>query len=100
MTKTIRSDKCRCCGSGEQQPRHRLFVKCSTWTVQIKEPRRCVGKACEWKHPRAPNVRLPFRDERAAPAVLRETKVGRMVTLPPREDEWEDPEENLEETAL
>ena len=34
MTKTIRSDRCRCCGSGEQQPRHRLFVKCSTWTAR------------------------------------------------------------------
>ena len=60
-----------------------------------------VGKACEWKHPRAPTVRLLFRDERATPAVLqflRDTKVGRVVTLPPRKEEGE--WEGLEETEL
>ena len=35
------------------------------------------GKACEWKHLRAPTVRLLFQDERATPVVLnflRDTK--------------------------
>ena len=47
---------------------------------------RSVGKACGWKRPRAPSIRMLFRDDRATPAVptfLRETKVGRMVNLAP-----------------
>ena len=52
----------------------------------------------EGKHPRAPTVRLLSRDERATPAVLqflRDTKVGRVVTLAPRggDEEWEELEE-------
>ena len=69
--KTIQSDKCWRCGSGERQSRHHLFVKCRAWEAQIEELWKDVGKACEWKHPRAPTVRLLFRDERASPAVLR-----------------------------
>ena len=60
----------------------------------IKELWENVGKACEWKHPRAPTITLPFQDERATPAVLqflRGTKARRMIVLPLREedDEWE-----------
>ena len=43
-----------------------LFAKCRAW---IKELRRSVGGACEWKHPRAPALRLLFQDEHATPAV-------------------------------
>ena len=89
-TKTIQSDKCWWCGSGERQWRHRLFVKCRAWAAQIKELWRSIGKACEWKHPRAPTVRLLFQNERANPAVLtflRDTMVGGMVALVPREME-------------
>ena len=54
---------------------------------------RNVGKACELKHSRAPTVRLLFPDERATSAIsqlLRDTTVGRMVTLVTRGDgeEW------------
>ena len=57
--------------------------------AQIKELWKNVRKASEWKHPRAPTVRLLFRDERATPAVLciqflQDTKVGRTVTLTPQ----------------
>ena len=51
------------------------------------------------KHPRAPTVRLPFQEARATLAALtflRETKVWKMVTLAPPEEEWED----LREIAL
>ena len=63
---------------------------------------KTVGKTCEWKHPLAPTVRLLSRDERAALAVLqflRDTKVGRMVALPPREEEgdWEGLKEEARE---
>ena len=37
---------------------------------QIKELRKSVGKVCEWKHPRAPTIRLLFNDERATLVVL------------------------------
>ena len=43
-----------------------------------------VEKDCEWKSPRAPSVRLLFRDERATPALLEfleGTRVGRMPGL-------------------
>ena len=65
-----------------------------------KRPLESIGKACRWKHPRAQTVRLLFEDQRATPAVLhflRETKVGRVVTLAPPEVEWE---EELEEVNL
>ena len=45
-----------------------------------------------WKYPRAPTAGLFFQDERATPAVLtflRDIEVGRVVTLAPREEEWE-----------
>ena len=71
------------------------------WAAQVKKLWRSVGKVCEWKHPRAPSVRLLFQDERATPAVLtflRETKVGRVVILAPllEAEEWGE----LEEMAL
>ena len=68
--KTIQSDKSWWCSSGERQPRNHLFVKCWAWAVQMEGLWRSVGKTCEWKHPRAPRVRLLFQDERTTPAVL------------------------------
>ena len=59
-----------------------------------------VGKACQWKHPRAPTVRLLFQDERATPAVLsflRDTKVGRITSREvPAGVEWEELDEGIE----
>ena len=43
-----------------------------------------MEKDCEWESPRAPSVRLLFRDERATPALLEfleDTMVGRMLGL-------------------
>ena len=59
VMKTIWSYQCWC-GSGERQSRHHLFIKCRAWEAQIRELWKCVGKACKWKHPRAPTVRLLF----------------------------------------
>ena len=69
---------------------HAITSLCRAWAMQIRKLWRSVGKACEWKHPRAPAVRLLFQDERATPVVLaflRGTKIGRMVTLAPPEEE-------------
>ena len=58
-----------------------------------------MGKACEWKHPRAPTVRLLFEDDRATPAVLdflRDTRVGRVFTPAALEECGEDGLEELE----
>ena len=47
---------------------------------------RDVGRACGWKHPRAPPVGRLFDDDRATPAVftfLRSTKAGRTAALGP-----------------
>ena len=67
------------------------FVKCRAWATQIRELWRSVGGACEWKRPRAPSIRLLFQDKHATPAALaflRDTKIGRMITLAPPEEEW------------
>ena len=52
-----------------------------------------IGKACGWKHLRAPSVRNIFGDEWATEAVLtflRDTKVECMVMIaPPEEEEGE-----------
>ena len=53
---------------------------------------RRIPRLCEWKTPRAPSVRLMFDDVRAAPAVLtflRDTRVGRVITVAPRGEERE-----------
>lgn len=49
-----------------------------------------IESCCEYKHLGAPIVALIFDKERATRAVLsflRDTKVGQMVTLPPRGEE-------------
>ena len=51
---------------------------------QRKEPRRSVVKACGWKRPRAPAIWMLLNEEKATPAALtflRETQVGRCITL-------------------
>ena len=59
-----------------------VFVLCPTWRGQARVLWKRVRKLCEWKEPRAPEVRLLFDDVRAAPAVLtflRDMQVGRTV---------------------
>ena len=84
------------------------LVDCEAWKPQIKEMWKDAGNLCEWKHPRAPRVALLFDDERPTKAVrpfLRGTKIGQMVTLPPRGEgraggeDAEDWEEEFEEEA-
>ena len=95
------SDRCWWCGRDERQTRHHLFVNCTAWRPQIQELWKEVGKRCGWKHPRAPRVALLFKDERATKAVLsflRKTRVGQMVTIPPRgRQEEEEGEEGSDE---
>ena len=98
--KLVRSKNFWWCNSGERLSRHHLFAKCRAWAPQAKKLWKEIGKACEWKHPRAPAVRLLFQDRRTIPAVLcflRDTEVGRMITLARVDEEsggW------LEEIAL
>ena len=60
---------------------------CQVWGLggaAQNDARREVGKACGWRHPRAPRIEKLFGDERATPAVLaflRDTKVGKFVSL-------------------
>ena len=71
-------------------------MNCVAWKPQIKELWKNVGYLCGWKHPRAPRMALLFGDERATKAVLsflRKTKVGQMVTIPPRDGGREEEEE-------
>ena len=89
-TREAPSSACWWCGSGKRQSCHHLVTECRRWTPEIKTLWKEVGKACRWKHPRAPSVRLLFRDERTTPAFLkflRTTKVGRRVTLAPQAKE-------------
>ena len=85
----LTSDKCWWCDRDVRQTRHHLFVNCAAWKPQIKELWKDVGFLCGWKHPRTPRMALLFRDERATRAVLsflRKTKVGQIVTIPPRDE--------------
>ena len=76
-----------------RQTRYHLFVNCAAWKPQIKELWKDVGYLSGWEHPRAPRMALLFGDERATRAVLsclRKTKVGQMVTIPPRDEVGEE----------
>lgn len=96
------TDKCWWCHSGKRQSRHHLFFRCRRWASEGRKMWREVGKACEWKHPRAPSARTLFRESRATPAVLgflRQTRVGGMVSLTVVE-ERDRGEEEMEEIEL
>src|SRR5258708_39682996 len=80
------TNQCWWCHSGERQSSYRLFFKCRRWAPERRE----VGKACEWKHPRAPSVRFLLQNDKAIPAVLnflRKTQVGKVVNLTTRVEE-------------
>ena len=84
----LASERCWWCGQDERQTRHHLFVNCAAWKPQIKELWKDVGYLCGWKHPRTLRMALLFGDERATKAVLsflQKTKVGQIVTIPPRD---------------
>ena len=74
------TDRCWWCGSGEKQTRSHLLVKCRRWGPEIRRLWKRVEMDCGWGSPRAPSVRLLFRDTRATPALefLEDTRVGRM----------------------
>ena len=82
------SDRCWWCGRDERQSRHHLFVSCEARKSQIQELWKEVGRFCGWKHPKALRMALLFKDEKATKAVLSflcKTRVGQMVTTPPRD---------------
>ena len=72
------NDRCWWCGGGKRQTRHHLFTECRAWTPQIRKLWKDIGKAQEWRHPRAPSVRWLWR-EKSTEAVLdflANTRVG------------------------
>lgn len=80
------SDECWFCGTGERMSRFHLVARCRAWVGQRRVLWKRVERLCEWGRPRAPAVRLLFDDVRATPAVLsflRDTRVGKMVSLGP-----------------
>ena len=82
-TSKIPSDKCWRCGRDEGQTRYHLFIRCEAWAPQSKALCRSVGKAHEWKHSRAPQIKTLF-EKKATSAVLtfvRDTKVGEIASL-------------------
>ena len=85
----IKYKGCRQTGAGDAA-RHHLLVNCEAWKTHIPELWKDVGKRCGRKNRRTPRIALLFDDERATKAVLsflRRTKVWRMVTIPPRDIE-------------
>lgn len=92
----IASSECWCCRSGERQSSFHLIVRCIAWDSQARKmwvrigKAYGIGKACGWKHPRAPSAKKTFEDKRATEAVLtylRDTRAGYMVSLVPLEEE-------------
>ena len=93
------SDRCWWCHSGQRQSRHHLFFRCHRWATEGRKLWKKVGKACGWENPRAPSARLLSQGERATPVVLeflRETKVGKIVTLAQMEEVDEKELEEIE----
>ena len=65
-----------------RQTRFHLVARCPTLRGQARVLWKRAGRLCEWKEPRAPEVRLLFDDVQASPAVLiflRDTRVGRIA---------------------
>ena len=78
----IDDDTCWWCDTGERQTRFHIVARCPRWRGQARVLWKRVGKLCEWKELRAPEVRLLFDDVQAAPAVLsflRNTRIGRIA---------------------
>ena len=63
-------NECWWCASGEPQSWHHLFTGCQAQAPQARKMWNEIGKACEWKHLRAPSVRLLW-DGRAVETVLK-----------------------------
>ena len=57
------SDKYWWCGGGKQQTRHHLFAECRVCAPQTRRMWKVVGKACRWRHPKAPSVRQLWKDK-------------------------------------
>ena len=75
-------DRCWWCGGGKQQTCHHLFTECRAWPPQVRRLWKDIGKACRWKHPRAPSVKWLWK-KKATEAVLvflRDTRVGCIST--------------------
>ena len=96
----IDSDRCWWCDTGERQSRFHLVARCPAWRGQAAVMWKRTGRLCEWERPRALSVQLMFDGVRAAPAVLtflRDTWVGRMISLAPRGGEGAEEETESEE---
>ena len=72
------SDRCWRCEGGKRQIRHHLFTEYRAWLPQIRKLWKGIGKVHEWKHPRAPSVRWPWREKftEIVLVFLRSTRVG------------------------
>ena len=100
MVKTD-SDKCWGCGGGKQQTHHHLFIECRAWAPQARKMWGAIGKACGWKHPKAPSVRHLWKDKSTEAGLdfRRDARVGCMVNVRrlPREGGEEGEGETSEE---
>ena len=67
------------------------FTECRAWAPQARKMWKTTGKACGWKHPKAPSVRHLWEGEATETVLdfLRDTRVGCMVNVRrhPREEE-------------
>ena len=102
MKKKVDSDRCWFCNTGERQSRFHLVARCPAWAGQARVVWKRIGGLCEKRGPVTPSVRAMFGDQRATPAVLtflRGTRVGRVISLAPRGENWweEDSESEGEE---
>ena len=88
--KTGKTQPSECCDAAAKRGRPVATFRQVQELALPKRDEEESWKACERKHPRAPSIKTLFQGDRAAPAVLtflRETKVGRMITLAPPDSE-------------
>ena len=87
----VDSDRCRFCSTGERQSGIHLVARRLAWAGQARVMWKRIWRLCERRGPVVPSVRAMFGHSRATPAVLtflRETRVGRLVSLAPRVENW------------
>ena len=83
-----------------EQSQFHLVARCPAWAGQARAMWKRIGRLCEKRGPVTPSVRAMFGDQRATPEVLtflRDTRVGKMISLAPRgENLWEEEEGSSE----
>ena len=76
------------CGGGKQQTHRHFLTDCRALFPQIRRLWKDIGKACRWKHPKAPSAKWKEKATKAVLVFLGDTRLGCFSTRrkPPEEE--------------